>query len=67
MSTEPESFEAAERELEQIVRRLESGEAGVEEAIALWERGEALYRFCAERLAAAEGKVEELSRRSESG
>jgi exodeoxyribonuclease VII small subunit len=63
MSTEPESFEAAQRELEEIVQRLETGKAGVEEALRLWERGEQLYRFCAERLAAAEGKVEELSRR----
>ncbi|HET8607259.1 MAG TPA: exodeoxyribonuclease VII small subunit [Gaiellaceae bacterium] len=70
MSTEPaepESFEAAQAELEQVVQRLESGQAGVEEALALWERGERLYRFCATRLAAAEGKVEELSRREESG
>ena len=61
--TEPHTFEEAQRELEQIVARLEGGQAGVEEALALWERGEALYRFCAERLAAAEGKVEELSQR----
>ena len=67
MSTEPQSFEEAQAELEQIVQRLESGQSGVEEALALWERGERLYRFCAERLAAAEGRVEELSRRPESG
>ena len=66
MSTEP-SFEDAQRELEQIVQRLESGQAGVEEAIALAERGEALYQLCAAQLEAAEGKVEELSRRSEPG
>jgi exodeoxyribonuclease VII small subunit len=66
MSTEP-SFEQAQAELEQIVQRLESGQAGVEEALALWERGEALYRLCAARLAAAEGRVEELTRREESG
>jgi exodeoxyribonuclease VII small subunit len=65
--TEPQSFEEAERELEQIVARLEGGQAGVEEALALWERGERLYRFCAERLAAAEGRVEELSRQADPG
>jgi exodeoxyribonuclease VII small subunit len=59
------SFEDAQRELEQIVQKLESGQAGVEEAIALAERGEQLYRICAARLAAAEGKVEELSRRAD--
>ncbi len=60
-SSEP-TFEDAQHELEQIVQRLESGQAGVEDAIALAERGELLYRLCAARLEAAEGKVEELSR-----
>ena len=66
MSTEP-SFDEMQRELEQIVQRLESGQAGVEEAIALAERGEQLYRLCAAKLESAEGKVEELSRRPNSG
>ena len=61
------SFEEAQRELEQIVQKLESGQAGVEEAIALAERGEQLYRLCAAKLESAEGKVEELSRRPEAG
>ena len=62
VSSEP-TFEEAQRELEQIVQKLESGQAGVEEATALAERGEQLYRLCAAKLAAAEGKVEELTRR----
>jgi exodeoxyribonuclease VII small subunit len=66
MSTEP-TFDEAQRELEQIVQRLESGRPGVEEALALAERGEQLYRLCAARLAAAEGRVEELSRQPETG
>ena len=57
------TFEAAERELAQIVERLERGEASLDEAIALWERGEVLYRFCLERLDTAQGKVEELAAR----
>lgn len=61
----PEDFESAQRELEQIVGRLESGEASLDEAIALWERGELLYRFCKERLDAAHGKIEELARRAQ--
>lgn len=65
MSAEPESFEAAQRELEQIVERLESGQTGLEDAIALWERGELLYGFCKGRLDAAEGRIEELARRVE--
>ena len=60
------TFEEAQRELEQIVERLERGEAGLDEAITLWERGEGLYRLCVGRLDAAHGKIEELARRAES-
>ena len=60
------TFEEAQRELEQIVERLERGDADLDEALRLWQRGEELYRFCAERLEAAEGKIEELARRAES-
>ena len=61
MSAEPTSFEAAQQELDQIVDRLERGEAGLDEAIALWERGEELYRFCLAKLDAAHGRIEELA------
>lgn len=63
MTDEALSFEQAEAELRTIVERLESGDVGVDEAIALWERGEALYEICRERLDSAEGKVEELAER----
>ena len=66
MSAAPESFEAAQAELERIVAQLESGQAPLDEAIALWERGEQLYRLCRERLDGAQGKIEELARRVES-
>ncbi|MDX6449801.1 MAG: exodeoxyribonuclease small subunit [Gaiellaceae bacterium] len=66
MSAEPASFEDAQRELEQIVERLERGQAPLDEAVALWERGEELYRFCLGKLDAAQGKVEELSKLTES-
>jgi exodeoxyribonuclease VII small subunit len=59
------TFEEAQAELEQIVHRLETGEAPLDEALKLWERGEELYRFCKERLDAAEGKIEELTSRAE--
>ena len=36
------TFETAQKELEQIVERLERGEAELDEAIELWERGEEL-------------------------
>jgi exodeoxyribonuclease VII small subunit len=59
------SFEEARRELEHIVAQLETGQAGLEDAVALWERGEELYRLCLGKLDAAQGKVEELGRRAE--
>jgi exodeoxyribonuclease VII small subunit len=62
--TEP-TFEQAQAELEQIVDRLERGQAPLDEALKLWERGEELYAFCRARLDAAEGRVEELARRAE--
>lgn len=59
------TFEEAQKELEGIVQRLETGEAPLDEALKLWERGEELYRFCRERLDAAEGTIEELAGRAE--
>ena len=59
------TFEQAQTELEQIVERLERGQAPLDEALRLWERGEALYTFCRAKLDAAEGRVEELARRAE--
>ena len=63
--TDEVSFEDARGELEQIVTKLESGQASLEEAVALWERGELLYRTCVGKLDAAEGKMEELGKRVE--
>ena len=59
------TFESAQRELEQIVERLERGQVELDETIALWERGEELYRFCRSKLDGAQGKIEELARRVE--
>jgi len=60
--TEEPTFESAQRELDAIVERLESGEASLDEANRLWERGEELYRFCLARLDRAQGRIEELAR-----
>jgi exodeoxyribonuclease VII small subunit len=59
------SFEAAQKELEQIVERLERGQAPLDEAITLWERGEELYKLCLGKLDAAQGRIDELARRVE--
>jgi exodeoxyribonuclease VII small subunit len=54
------TFEEAARELEQIVQQLESGQADLDSAIKLWERGEDLHRLCLEKLDTAQGKIEAL-------
>jgi exodeoxyribonuclease VII small subunit len=59
------TFEQAQNELEDIVRRLEAGEASLDQAIALWQRGEELYRLCLGKLDAARGEIEELAKRRE--
>jgi exodeoxyribonuclease VII small subunit len=58
--SEERSFEELQHELEQIVARLERGDVAVDEAIALFKRGEELYRACVERLQAAELRIEEV-------
>jgi exodeoxyribonuclease VII small subunit len=54
------SFEEALKELERIVGRLESGEAQLQEAIDLYERGDQLRRQCAARLDAAQARIEAI-------
>ena len=54
------SFEEALKELERIVGRLESGEAALQEAIDLYERGDQLRRQCAARLDAAQSRIEAI-------
>ena len=63
MSAE-QTFEDAQRELEQIVERLERGDADVDELTRLWERGEELFQICTAKLEDVRGKIEELSRES---
>lgn len=55
------TFEDAQKELERIVQQLESGQADLDDAIKLWERGEELHRLCLEKLDAAQGRIEALT------
>jgi exodeoxyribonuclease VII small subunit len=55
------SFEEGLRELEQIVKRLENGEATLEQSITDYTRGTALKAHCEARLKDAELKVRQLS------
>jgi exodeoxyribonuclease VII small subunit len=54
------SFEAALRELESIVSRLEQGEVDLEDSIALYERGTALKAHCEKKLKGAEARLEKI-------
>ncbi len=54
------SFEAALRELESIVGRLEQGEVDLEDSIALYERGTALKAHCEKKLKSAESRLEKI-------
>jgi exodeoxyribonuclease VII small subunit len=54
------TFEDALRALEDIVRRLESGDVPLDQSITLYERGEALRRHCQARLDAAQARIEKI-------
>lgn len=56
------SFEQAMRELENVVGKLERGDAELEQAIALYERGQKLRDHCDAKLKAAELKIEKITR-----
>lgn len=55
------TYEQAFSELEEIVAALETDEHSLDEALALYERGQALARYCAGLLDQAELKVKQLS------
>jgi exodeoxyribonuclease VII small subunit len=59
-SIEGLSFEDALRALEDVVRRLESGDVPLEDSIALYERGEELRKHCQKRLDAAQARIEKI-------
>ncbi len=54
----PASYEEARDELVDVVRRLETGGASLEESLALWERGEALAALCQRWLDGARARLD---------
>lgn len=58
--TEDLSFEEALKELETIVGQLERGETPLQQAIELYERGNKLRQRCADRLDAAQARIEAI-------
>lgn len=51
------SYEQAREELAEVVRKLETGGATLEESLALWERGEQLATICQEWLDGARARL----------
>ena len=60
MSAEPLTYEAAVARLEQIIARLDSGQAGLRETLDLCREGKGLIEFAAGELDAVGRGLEEL-------
>ena len=58
-------FERALARLEEVVRRLESPQLSLDEAMKLFEEGVALSRECQKQLEQAEGRVEILLKKAD--
>jgi len=56
------SFEDALEELETIVKRLESGQSKLDDAIGAYERGSLLKAHCEAKLREAQAKVEKIAK-----
>jgi exodeoxyribonuclease VII small subunit len=54
------SYEAALRELEQLVSHLESGQLALDQLLVSYQRGAQLLALCRDRLAAVENQVKVL-------
>lgn len=61
------SYEQARDELVSLVSRIESGQVPLEEAMVLWERGEALAKHCQDKLDAAQASLERTDDQSADG
>jgi exodeoxyribonuclease VII small subunit len=59
-AVEAHDYETAAARVEEIVRRLDSGEAGLRETLELVREGRSLIEFCAAELAAVGGELEAL-------
>ena len=60
MTTSEPTYESAVARIEEIIRRLDSGEAGLRETLALVQEGRELVEFCAGELEAVSQGLEEL-------
>ncbi|MBM3801177.1 MAG: exodeoxyribonuclease VII small subunit [Acidimicrobiia bacterium] len=61
----PKDFETALQRLEEIVKKLDSGDLPLASLLEVYEEGVTLSRFCQAKLEEAERKVEILSKRAD--
>ena len=54
------TYEQAVSELEEIIRKLESGEASLDDSISLYSRGMELSGFCKEKLDSIVKQISQL-------
>ncbi len=60
MNQPPRTYESAATRIEEIIRRLDSGEAGLRETLDLVKEGRELVDYCATELEAVGQSLEEL-------
>lgn len=54
------TYESALQALERVVSRLESGDATLDESMSLFQKGMALSKICADKLASIEKQITQL-------
>ncbi|MFC4157854.1 exodeoxyribonuclease VII small subunit [Chitinimonas lacunae] len=59
-AAKPQSFEAAQAELEALIAEIERGELSLEASLAAYKRGGELLKFCQAQLDAAEQQIKML-------
>lgn len=60
MTEQPLSFESAYARLEEILEKMNSGKASLEDSLKLYEEADRLINWCSKRLTEAEKKIETL-------
>ncbi len=65
MEKNTQSFEDALNELEELVGRMESGEMGLEEMVAAFEKGQKLVKSCTDRLNEVERRIEVIKKNAD--
>jgi exodeoxyribonuclease VII small subunit len=63
--SKPKDFEAALQRLEEIVRKLDSGDLPLASLLEVYEEGVTLSRFCQTKLEEAERKIELLNKKAD--